>query len=287
MNLVLPGLGFLYALRRRFAVLYMAGFALSNILVSVATSTALWPYPNVLFPLSIGLRVAAAIHVWRLLQSRPLSAGWRWWSNPVLLGGVYVIAAIGVQQVNTHLLESFRVAAISMAPNLIDGDFVLVDKTLRQPVRGDVMMFRLPNQPHVFVKRIVGLPGDHVRYLAHRLFVNGVELPQELERTDWRPDAFPGWFVGSIYREHLDGRDHKLFVMYPDEGQRGAATVPAGHYFALGDNRNYSDDSRDWGFLPAEKIIGKAVFVWWSAAPQGLSGIRWGRFGPVDTLSTD
>lgn len=64
--------------------------------------------------------------------------------------------------------------------------------------------------------------------------------------------------------------------MYPDEGPRGTATVPVRHYFALGDNRNFSDDSRDWGFLPAENVIGKAVFVWWSAAAQGLGGIRWG-----------
>lgn len=287
LNLVLPGLGFVYARKLDLALFYGVGIAFSNVLATTAASTGLWAYPSILFPLSLGLRVAAALHVLRVIQRLALNEKKPWWSRPTLLVTGYMLGFIGLVQLNNHVVESFRVAAISMVPNLIDGDYVLVDKTQRKPMRGDVMMFMLPGKPMVYVKRIVGLPGDSVRYQAHRLFINGVELQQEFLRADWRPEKFPAWFVGSIYREHLGGRKHKLFVMYPDEGPRGTATVPVGHYFALGDNRNFSDDSRDWGFLPAENVVGKAVFVWWSAAAQGLGGIRWGRFGPVDDIATE
>jgi signal peptidase I len=188
--------------------------------------------------------------------------------------------------IRSFIFEPFRIPSGSMEPTLIDGDFIFVKKYsygLRLPVtetkiietgapaRGDVIVFRLPQDPSInYIKRVVGLPGDTVVYERHRLSINGVEVPlrQAKEATRAAPR-----FV-----ETLDGREHDIFVWSPDSSQKdGIYTVPDGHFFVLGDNRDRSKDSRYIGMIPEENLVGEAVRIWMHM--DGLSMPRWERIG--------
>jgi len=175
--------------------------------------------------------------------------------------------------VRSFLVEPFRIPSASMMPTLLAGDFILVNKFsygIRLPVanvkmfgdgrpeRGDVAVFRFPEDPSVaFIKRIVGLPGDHLRYENKTLFVNGAPAKQSLVPNGrWESERL------FTQTEQLDAVEHEILVR--DYGRVGAMewTVPEGSYFALGDNRDNSRDSRFWGFLPDENLIGRAFVIW-------------------------
>jgi signal peptidase I len=190
------------------------------------------------------------------------------------------------------LFEPFRIPSASMMPGLVDGDFILVNKFaygLRVPVlntkflnigapqRGDVIVFHAPAEPGTdLIKRLVGLPGDHVVVRANRVFINGVSIPL-------RPDgAYSGGFgfTGSpLALERFDKTEH--VVMFAAE--RFAADfdgiVPQGHYFFMGDNRNDSEDSRfeKVGFVAQDKLIGHAIRIWMNWRIPGWP--EWRRVG--------
>jgi signal peptidase I len=184
----------------------------------------------------------------------------------------------------SFLVEPFQIPSGSMIPTLQVGDFILVNKFaygLRVPVlnktfipvgkpqRGDVMVFFPPHQPKTyFIKRVIGLPGDKVRYANNVLYLNGVEVKQNVVKK-----AFPEW--GSFcmsYRlqltvvdEILDGIPHKMQKCdqpSPLSAVDKTWTVEAGHYFMMGDNRDNSGDSRVWGTVSDDAIVGKAFAVW-------------------------
>ncbi|NWA03231.1 signal peptidase I [Pseudomonas gingeri] len=188
----------------------------------------------------------------------------------------------------SFLVEPFQIPSGSMKPTLDVGDFILVNKFsygIRLPVidkkviqvgdpqRGDVMVFRYPSDPNVnYIKRVVGLPGDVVRYTSDKkLFVNGESVAEQLVGNE------PG-MLGSaeLYKEKLGAVEHLIrkemgrYRAPPDHEWK----VPAGHYFMMGDNRDNSNDSRYWddpnipkellGMVPDENIVGKAFAVWMS-----------------------
>ncbi|RKR06319.1 signal peptidase I [Kushneria sinocarnis] len=174
----------------------------------------------------------------------------------------------------SFLIEPFQIPSGSMRPTLKVGDFIVVNKFaygLRLPVvhtrildvgepqRGDIMVFRFPQEPDVdFIKRVIGVPGDHIRYENKQLYVNGKPVPKEL--LDDAPAANP---EEDLLLEHLFGRDHRIYNNPNDPGpQMREITVPPGHYFMMGDNRDHSNDSRYWGFVPENNIVGKAFAVW-------------------------
>jgi signal peptidase I len=194
----------------------------------------------------------------------------------------------------SFLVEPFQIPSGSMKPTLEIGDFILVNKFaygIRLPVvdtkvievgdpqRGDVMVFRYPNDPRInYIKRVIGVPGDHIRYLDKQLYVNGEALPRELvrvERDDEVPAGHPLQSVASaeVYQETLGDSSHlmrhKLLSQAPPPREW---VVPAGHYFMVGDNRDNSNDSRYWnaptmpqelwGMVPDHYIVGKAFAVW-------------------------
>lgn len=231
----------------------------------------------------------------------------------------------------SFLYEPFRIPSASMMPTMLDGDFILVEKfaySLRDPIwrqelieigqpeRGDIAVFKFPPQPSVdFIKRIVGLPGDRIIYRNKTLYLEPAcvdtqkACPQiEVVAKNIEPQD-EVYFTGSRplerYSEQLGDVTHEILVdpsvsprvsyYYQQPDQSTAADewiVPEGHYFAMGDNRDNSEDSRYWGFVPEENLVGRAVFIWMSfefdQGSNGIlpswipTGIRWHRLGTVE-----
>ena len=198
----------------------------------------------------------------------------------------------------SFIVEPFRIPSGSMIPTLRVGDFILVNKytwgirlpvanikilDINQPQRGDVMVFRYPVDPSLdYIKRVVGLPGDKVEYTQDkRLLINGKEVPWQYERDFDYTKAGLNTVSAKLYHEQLGAHRHSILIQpddpavhieqvrpfqhrtncdYNDGGF--VCIVPPGHYFMMGDNRDDSTDSRYWGFVPDDHIVGKAFFVW-------------------------
>ncbi|MET1116640.1 MAG: signal peptidase I [Comamonas sp.] len=213
-----------------------------------------------------------------------------WWLD--WTAGLFPVIAV-VFVLRSFLFEPFKIPSGSMIPTLLVGDLILVNKftygvrlpvinkkiiDVSTPARGDVMVFRFPPQPTLdYIKRVVGVPGDEVAYLNKRLTING----QAVE-TGKLPDFFEKDAMQYFqqFQETLGDKSHRLlnnanasaFIQgasdfpfrencrYSVEGV--SCKVPAGHYFVMGDNRDNSLDSRYWGFVPDQNIVGKAFFVW-------------------------
>ncbi len=187
----------------------------------------------------------------------------------------------------SFLAEPYQIPSESMVPTLQVGDFILVNKYaygIRLPVlgtkifdvdspkRGDVMVFIPPHDSRYFIKRVIGLPGDHIRYEAKALYING-------QRAEYE---FVGQFFETIgrdavpvreYLETIDGVQHTTY-RYPIDERPGEWTVPENSYFMMGDNRDRSDDSRRWKYASEAKIVGKAVAIWVHKEP----GLHWPTF---------
>ncbi|MTI14115.1 signal peptidase I [Sansalvadorimonas verongulae] len=182
----------------------------------------------------------------------------------------------------SFLYEPFQIPSGSMLPTLEVGDFILVNKhsyglrlpvvgtkifSVNDPQRGDVMVFKEPANPNInFIKRVIGLPGDTIRYMNKTLTVNGERVPESFvaERLDDYDPRFGGRPVYRIYDETIGGVTHEIRkdMMIPNRRAEGEWVVPEGKYFVMGDNRDRSNDSRFWGFVPDENVVGKAVYIW-------------------------
>jgi signal peptidase I len=205
----------------------------------------------------------------------------------------------------SFLVEPFKIPSGSMIPTLVVGDFILVNKfaygirlpvinrkvvEIGQPQRGDVMVFRYPEDPSLdYIKRVVGLPGDRVSYMNKKLSINGVELPRKTLPEYLNRERI---HYSKRFLEKLGDVDHALLIeddapasippmtdfpfrencLYNSEGV--VCTVPPGHYFMMGDNRDSSADSRVWGFVPEQNIVGRAFFIWFNFSEPS----RFGRF---------
>jgi signal peptidase I len=224
-----------------------------------------------------------------------------WWLD--WTAGLFPVILI-VFLLRSFLFEPFKIPSGSMLPTLLVGDLILVNKFhygVRLPVinkkildnkavaRGDVMVFRYPVDPRQdYIKRVVAIPGDEISYLNQRLSINGqvIETQPLGEFYDEDSLRYAPQFsekLGAVQHKILVdtrrnayyGPDPKRFPMaencrYVPEGV--TCKVPAGHYFMMGDNRDNSQDSRFWGFVPDENIVGKAFFVWMNFGNLGRIG---------------
>jgi signal peptidase I len=208
----------------------------------------------------------------------------------------------------SFLVEPFRIPSGSMMPTLLVGDFILVNKfayglrwpvlnskflAIGEPKRGDVVVFRFPEDPSVdYIKRVVGVPGDRIEYRDKILYVNGAPAPQTPLGKYLGIGAGAGMTDADLRLEDLTGVDHQILIEpgAPDFKCRpfstlavgGPLVVPEGRYFAMGDNRDNSYDSRCWGFVPEQNLVGKAFAIWmsWDTRLAGFP-VDWGRIGDL------
>jgi signal peptidase I len=199
-----------------------------------------------------------------------------------------VVAVILALFIRTFVVQAFKIPTGSMEPNLLVGDHLLVNKFVFAPTatplertvlpmrdikRGDVVVFKFPEEPERdFIKRVIGLPGDTVEVRGRQLFVNGT-----------RQDEPHAHYLLPVGDDEATGFDVRA--------RYGPVTVPDAHYFMMGDNRDNSQDSRYWGFLPAHYVKGRALMIYWSFEPPNpmgqdsplapitnlFTGTRWGR----------
>ena len=231
-----------------------------------------------------------------LTQQSPLKGAELYWlKHPVypqekiieFFGGMFWVL-FTVWFIRSFMWEPFRIPSGSMEPNLYDGDFILTSKYsygIKLPVlrttliptgsvqRGDVIVFRYPQNPSLhYIKRVIGLPGDHIRYERDHVWIN--DEAQPLEPTGETREINREYgersyrIPAAIYEETLTGYGKHRAQLYPENPNtrpgmvEGSLTVPAGHYFVMGDNRDDSEDSRAWGFVPEANLVGKATVIW-------------------------
>jgi signal peptidase I len=229
--------------------------------------------------------------------------------------------ALVVLLLRSFVFEPFRIPSDSMMPTLLDGDFIIVNKyayglrlpvinrkfvNIGEPQRGDVVVFRYPRDPSTnFIKRLVGLPGDHVEVHDNLIFVNGKEVPFLVGRARYNDGCYVNM---SIAHERLGRHEHEAIFcpvaldrqpVLPSckrSGVRGyvcgdedapggsrmpgfSGDVPPGHYLMMGDNRDNSDDGRSWGYVPEENLVGKATRIWFNWDLGRSGGPMWSRVG--------
>ncbi len=204
----------------------------------------------------------------------------------------------------SFLAEPFRIPSGSMHPTLWEGDFILVNKfdygirlpvigtkifSIGEPKRGDVIVFKQDDDldSKDVIKRVIGLPGDHINYKDNIIYVNGTPLKQEfLEETNDFTLEKASWPVRKL-SEKIDDKIHDIYIHVKDPlriYQYNDTTVPKGSYFVMGDNRDNSKDSRYWGFVKDEDILGRAFAIWmsWDSLENDWSKkIRWHRLATI------
>ena len=169
--------------------------------------------------------------------------------------------------IRTFVVQAFRIPSGSMIPALLVGDQILVDKLVykfRKPERGDVMVFKFPeDETRDFIKRLIGMPGDKLEVSNRTVYINDKRLDESAYAYHESPvqDDF-----------HAGLRDNY-----------GPTIIPEKKYFMMGDNRENSQDSRFWGFLSEDKIVGRAFIIYWSrdVSQTFPFALRWGRFGQL------
>ncbi len=201
--------------------------------------------------------------------------------------------------IRSFVVQPYRVPTGSLEPTVIPGDFILVNQydygirfpvwdkklfSVGEPKRGQIALFYYPvNHDLTFVKRVIGLPGDHISYINKELYINGKKQPQKFLADDTRLNDFGQLVTYQKYEETLNGVKHDIFIRQdvPTTNFYNVV-VPKDAYFMMGDNRDESDDSRYWGAVSEKQLIGHALFVWmnWdSTAANWYDRIRWHRIG--------
>ncbi len=200
-----------------------------------------------------------------------------------------VVALVLALIIRTFVIQAFKIPSGSMIPTLRVGDHILVNKfiyglpgpfldqkifSFHKPQRGDIIVFKFPQDTSKdFIKRVVGIPGDTIEVRGLNLLINGHEVAKTMIGA-YRYEDSSLEQTGDLYEENLDGHKHQ--VLYDMQGVRLGDTVkkvPPGQYFCMGDNRDHSNDSRYWGFVPFDFIKGKALIIYFSWPPGQFTRI--------------
>jgi signal peptidase I len=203
-------------------------------------------------------------------------------SVPVEYAKSFFPILFAVLILRSFLFEPFQIPTGSMIPTLNVGDFIVVNKyayglrlpvtgtkifEVDQPKRGDVMVFIPPHEPDYFIKRVIGLPGDHIRYADKVVYINGEPLIQEeIELIREQGVLHSREAIGGVTHDIYTAASQRFNRTY-DWLRPEGMTIPEGQYFMMGDNRDNSSDSRYWGPASEAKIVGKAVAVWMHKEP--------------------
>jgi signal peptidase I len=280
-SLCCPGLGQLYNGNVRWAVIALV---VSTILTLVSSVYLFDTFTKLVEALLLGFVVDFffAIHAYREAKrvgAVALKPFQRWW---IYLGFGILLYGLpgGYGLIIPERFLSFQIPSESMVPTLLVGDRLVADGWAywhASPHRGDIIVFNYPKDPTVkYVKRLVGLPGDEIKIVDGELYLNG-ELVKA-HRASEPSQVKDGWGVVA-YDENLDGVQHEIYRSQPTLFLNfGPVKVPEKSYFAMGDNRDRSSDSRVWGFVPEENIVGRMVYVYFSR-DQEAHAVRWGRIG--------
>lgn len=233
-------------------------------------------------------------------EARTKAGAMSWW---VEYGVSFFPVILFVFVLRSFIFEPFRIPSGSMLPTLQSGDFILVNKfqygvripvinkkliPLGDPKAGDVLVFRYPVDTSIdYIKRVVGVPGDTIRYESKQLYINDKRIDLAPSGQYFEPDRHH--YVAK-YTEQLGDTSHDILLNtqqsqdfmpisrfpylencdYARQAMR--CVVPEGHYFVMGDNRDNSLDSRYWGFVPDENVVGRAFFIWMNFSEPGRIG---------------
>lgn len=238
---------------------------------------------------------------------------WKFWTEGV---GSYALAILLALTIRWAFMEAYVIPSGSMLPSLLIRDHIFVNKLVygirfpfsekwlmqfRSPKRGEVIVFKYPQDKSTFfIKRVVGLPGDKVAFREGHIYINDEKVdlttPEQEGNYSWlRDEDFQESGLPDLktdyehWRETLGTVEHDVLLkkgFYEYDAPYGPTEVPAGSLFVMGDNRNRSRDSRAWGFVPEQNILGRAMFVWLSCEETlpvveflcDPTELRWGRF---------
>ncbi|MBF0110234.1 MAG: signal peptidase I [Magnetococcales bacterium] len=209
-----------------------------------------------------------------------------------------IVLAVGIALlVRTFIIEPFKIPSGSMIPTLLVGDYLFVSKFAYGhripftrdrlfmgdgPKRGDIAVFEYPRDPTKdYIKRIIGLPGDRIVYQDKRLYINDQPVAYEGAGTYTYRNERGAEVESALFDERIQDASHSILVRpFSFSDQITDEVVPPGHYFVMGDNRDNSNDSRFWGFVPAHRLVGRALAIFWSWDDQN-GRLRWERLGTL------
>ncbi|QGM45007.1 signal peptidase I [Methylocystis heyeri] len=282
LSTALPGLGQIYNGELNKGLWLFLGFALGGAVGGVfatlyAPSALMAPLFALVTLLALGIWLGSIVDAWRVARLGEPTPRRDWqvsgfYALLFLLGNAALYFGL-VSGVNAHLVRSFTTPGASMTPSLLGGDYFLVDMRYNCPLckehvaRGDVGVFVYPDdRTFYYVKRVIGLPGDHIALRGRELLVNG-------ERVS---SAAVGDGDRIVVAEQSGERKWRVEWMKDKSAPDVEWVIPPASVFVLGDNRDETKDSRSFGFVPLADLVGKARQIWFSKGP---AGVRWERIG--------
>jgi signal peptidase I len=269
--------GFLYVINLKWAVIYFALGLLVGVseFVLLAKNVAPW---LLYFSFNFILMVVGSVHAYRMAAYGPVHQNRPWYSNWYGLSAIVLAPVSVIFFGRAFLYEPFRFPSESMFPTIKIGSHLIAKKwgygnygsygitVLRTPItaeieRGDIVVFDFPGEPSIrYAKRIIGIPGDFLEFKGRRLKLNG-ELVETSEQSTPQTISGEGSLSYVAMKETLSGNTYTVAYTKAEEDRNISVTIPDGNYFVLGDNRDHSNDSRYWGFVPAQNLVGKVVYV--------------------------
>lgn len=269
--------GLLYVMNVKWAAIYFALGLVIGVSEFLLLSRGVAPWLSY-FSFSVVLMVACSVHAYRIAAYGPAHTKRPWYSRWYGLCAIFLAPISAIFLARAFLYEPFRFPSASMFPTAQPGSYLIARKwgygnygtygisVLRRPIsaeikRGDIVVFDFPGNPDVqFAKRVIGIPGDALEFSGRQLKINEVLVESNAEPAR---QVLVGNdpFQYTPMRETLSGIAYTVAYSKPAEERVFSVVVPGDSFFVLGDNRDRSNDSRYWGFVPAENIVGKVVYI--------------------------